>query len=202
MVTALSALPKDDNSVDFRQAEATSVPITLILLLVVFGAIVAAGTSGRSIVVSGLTVMIAMAGLFLTGIDQFTGIALGTIAVVGIAVAGSLTVLPALLSWLGQAGRLGPDPVPRPQPCRGPPVPAMGGAGAPRGGPPGDLGRHRRGGPARAGRARARHAAGAARPSTCRPARSCARRAPAAPNAARLSMIMKDLILAAVSNPS
>jgi len=33
-------------------------------------------------VVSGLTVMIAMAGLFLTGIDQFTGIALGTIAVV------------------------------------------------------------------------------------------------------------------------
>ena len=45
--------------------------------------------------------MIAMAGLFLTGIDQFTGIALGTIAVVGIAVAGSLTVLPALLSWLG-----------------------------------------------------------------------------------------------------
>jgi len=51
--------------------------------------------------VSGLTVMIAMAGLFLTGIDQFTGIAIGTIAVVGIAVAGSLTVLPALLSWLG-----------------------------------------------------------------------------------------------------
>ena len=162
-----------DNSLDFRQAEATSIPITLILLLVVFGALVAAGipvllavsavmtalslvtisshwlptggstaevvlivgmavgvdyslfylrrereerargralpeslliaagTSGRSIVVSGLTVMIAMAGLFLTGIDQFTGIALGTIAVVGIAVAGSLTVLPALLSWLG-----------------------------------------------------------------------------------------------------
>ena len=62
---------------------------------------IAAGTSGRSILVSGLTVMIAMAGLFLTGIDQFTGIAIGTIAVVGIAVAGSLTVIPALLSWLG-----------------------------------------------------------------------------------------------------
>ena len=162
-----------DNSLNFRQAEATSVPITLILLLVVFGALVAAGipillavsavmaalslvtisshwlpagnstaevvlivgmavgvdyslfylrrereerargrsfaealriaagTSGRSILVSGVTVMIAMAGLFLTGIDQFTGIALGTIAVVGIAVAGSLTVIPALLSWLG-----------------------------------------------------------------------------------------------------
>ena len=62
---------------------------------------IAAGTSGRAILVSGVTVMIAMAGLFLTGIDQFTSIALGTIAVVGIAVAGSLTVLPALLSWLG-----------------------------------------------------------------------------------------------------
>jgi len=162
-----------DNSLNFRQAEATSVPITLILLLVVFGALVAAGipvllaisavmaalalvtisshwlpvgsstaevvlivgmavgvdyslfylrrereerargasfpealriaagTSGRAILVSGVTVMIALAGLFLTGIDQFAGIALGTIAVVGIAVAGSLTVLPALMSWLG-----------------------------------------------------------------------------------------------------
>ena len=61
---------------------------------------IAAGI-GRAILVSGVTVMIALAGLFLTGIDQFAGIALGTIAVVGIAVAGSLTVLPALLSWLG-----------------------------------------------------------------------------------------------------
>ena len=32
-----------DNSLNFRQAEATSIPITLILLLVVFGALVAAG---------------------------------------------------------------------------------------------------------------------------------------------------------------
>jgi RND superfamily putative drug exporter len=62
---------------------------------------VAAATSGRSIVVSGLTVMISMAGLFLTGIEAFTGMALGTIIVVGVAVAGSLTVLPALLSMLG-----------------------------------------------------------------------------------------------------
>ncbi len=62
---------------------------------------VAAATSGRAIMVSGLTVMIALAGLFLTGYDVFTGIALGTIAAVGVAVLGSLTVLPALLSWLG-----------------------------------------------------------------------------------------------------
>jgi putative drug exporter of the RND superfamily len=158
---------------DFRKAEETSVPVSLILLLVVFGALIAAGiplllaatavmsaisllaipshwlpvgqstsevvlilgmavgidyslfylrrereerakgashaqalriaagTSGRAIVVSGLTVMIAMAGLFLTGYAVFSGIAIGTIVVVGVAVAGSLTVLPALLSWLG-----------------------------------------------------------------------------------------------------
>ena len=61
----------------------------------------AAATSGRAILVSGLTVMIALAGLFLTGYDVFSGIAFGTIAVVGVAVLGSLTVLPALLSWLG-----------------------------------------------------------------------------------------------------
>ncbi|MFI5065435.1 MAG: MMPL family transporter, partial [Streptosporangiales bacterium] len=158
---------------DFRQAEVTSVPVTLILLAGVFGALIAAGiplllaatavitavsllaipgqwlpvgsstsevvliigmavgidyslfylrrereerargagttealrraaaTSGRAIVVSGLTVMIALGGLFLTGYSVFTGVAIGTIAVVGVAVAGSLTVLPALLAWLG-----------------------------------------------------------------------------------------------------
>jgi putative drug exporter of the RND superfamily len=61
----------------------------------------AARTSGRAIVVSGLTVMAALAGLFLTGYALFTGMAIGAIVVVGIAVTGSLTVLPALLSLLG-----------------------------------------------------------------------------------------------------
>src|SRR6516165_730187 len=160
-------------SADFRHAEVTSVPITLVLLLVVFGALIAAGspvllagtavvtaisllaipsrwlpissttssvvllvgmavgvdyslfylrrereeraagasqaealrtaaaTSGRAIVVSGLTVMISLAGLFLTGIDIFTGFAVGAITVVGVAVVGSLTALPAALSLLG-----------------------------------------------------------------------------------------------------
>ncbi len=160
-------------SQDFRKAEVTSVPVSLVLLLIVFGALIAAGiplllagtavisaisllaipshwlpvgsttssivllvgmavgidyslfylrrtreeraaghdtpqalriaaaTSGRAIVVSGLTVMISLAGLFLTGIDIFSGVAVGTIVVVGIAVAGSLTFLPALLSMLG-----------------------------------------------------------------------------------------------------
>ena len=158
---------------DFRQTEWTSIPLTLILLLAVFGALIAAGiplllagtavvaavslltiagqwlpvgagaseivlvigmavgvdyslfylrrereeraaghgrleavriaaaTSGRAIVVSGITVMISLAGMFLTGIDVFTGLAFGTIMVVGVTVLGSLTFLPALLSWLG-----------------------------------------------------------------------------------------------------
>jgi RND superfamily putative drug exporter len=70
---------------------------------------VASGTSGRTILVSGLTVMTALTGLFLTGGGPFPGMAVGTIAVVGMAVIGSLTVLPALLAWLGpraDAGRL------------------------------------------------------------------------------------------------
>jgi putative drug exporter of the RND superfamily len=70
---------------------------------------IAAGTSGKAIVISGLTVMVTLAGLFLTGLSVFDGIGLGSIAVVGIAVAGSLTVLPAVLSWLGpraEGGRI------------------------------------------------------------------------------------------------
>jgi putative drug exporter of the RND superfamily len=158
---------------DFHQAELTSVPLTLVLLLLVFGAIIAAliplmlagtaviaaisllaipsqwlpigqgtsevvliigmavgidyslfylrrereeraagatfdaalrtaaATSGRAIVVSGLTVMVSMAGLLFTGVSMFTGFAIGTIVVVGVAVVGSLTALPALLSLLG-----------------------------------------------------------------------------------------------------
>jgi len=158
---------------DFRKAEVTSIPVSLVLLLIVFGALIAAGiplllagtavisaisllaipsrwlpigsttssivllvgmavgidyslfylrrtreeraaghdtrealriaagTSGRAIVVSGLTVMIALAGLFITGIDVFSGVAVGTILVVGVAVLGSLSFLPAMLSLLG-----------------------------------------------------------------------------------------------------
>jgi RND superfamily putative drug exporter len=167
---------------DFRQAEVTSVPITLILLLAVFGALIAAGipvvlagasvtatisllavpsrwlpigsgtsevvliigmavgidyslfylrrereeraagrsfaealriaggTSGKAIVISGLTVMISLAGLFLTGIDEFTGMAFGTITVVGVAVIGSLTLLPAMLAMLGDRADRGRVP--------------------------------------------------------------------------------------------
>src|SRR5262245_20383431 len=61
----------------------------------------AAATSGRSVLISGLTVMIAMAGMFLTGDEGFGSFAMATILVVAVAVLGSLTVLPALLSRLG-----------------------------------------------------------------------------------------------------
>ncbi len=158
---------------DFKKAEVTSLPITLVILLLAFGAIVAAGvplllaisavaaaigligpishlwavdesvssvvlliglavgvdysmfylrrereerargaseeaaleaaaaTSGRAVLVSGFTVLIAMAGMYLAGASTFTSFATGTMLVVAIAVLGSLTVLPAVLSKLG-----------------------------------------------------------------------------------------------------
>jgi uncharacterized membrane protein YdfJ with MMPL/SSD domain len=61
----------------------------------------AAATSGRSILISGFTVMIAMAGMLLSGDKTYLGFGIATIMVVGIAMLGSLTVLPALLSKLG-----------------------------------------------------------------------------------------------------
>jgi uncharacterized membrane protein YdfJ with MMPL/SSD domain len=61
----------------------------------------AAATSGRSVLISGLTVMVAMAGMFLTGDATFASFGLATIIVVAVAMLGSLTVLPALLSKLG-----------------------------------------------------------------------------------------------------
>ncbi|HZB07037.1 MAG TPA: MMPL family transporter, partial [Thermoleophilaceae bacterium] len=61
----------------------------------------AAATSGRAVVISGFTVMVAMAGMYLGGISNFASFATGTIIVVAVAVLGSLTVLPATLSKLG-----------------------------------------------------------------------------------------------------
>jgi RND superfamily putative drug exporter len=61
----------------------------------------AAATSGHAVLVSGLTVMTAMAGMYLAGSVQFTAWATGTVVVVAVAMIGSLTVLPALLSAMG-----------------------------------------------------------------------------------------------------
>ncbi len=158
---------------DFRQAEVTSLPVTLFILVLAFGAFVAAGvpvllgitavaaalgltelfshllhvdpsissvilliglavgidyslfylrrereerahgrapadalqaaaaTSGRAVLISGFTVMIAMTGMFLMGSQVFVSFGIGTVLVVAIALVGSLTVLPAVLSKLG-----------------------------------------------------------------------------------------------------
>lgn len=158
---------------DFRRAELVSIPITLVILLIAFGAVVAAGiplllglgsvavalgltalisarvvavdqnaqslilliglavgvdyalfvlrrareeraagagvraavtragaTAGRAVVISGLTVMVAMSGMLVAG-GLFASLAIGTLLVIGVAVLGSATVLPALMAVLG-----------------------------------------------------------------------------------------------------
>jgi uncharacterized membrane protein YdfJ with MMPL/SSD domain len=71
----------------------------------------AAATSGRAVLVSGFTVIIAMAGMYLAGAPTFESFATGTIIVVAVAVVGSLTVLPALLAWLGDRVEKGGVPI-------------------------------------------------------------------------------------------
>ena len=61
----------------------------------------AAATSGRSVLISGLTVLVAMAGMFFTRDAGFISFGVATMTVVAVAMLGSLTVLPALLSKLG-----------------------------------------------------------------------------------------------------
>jgi RND superfamily putative drug exporter len=73
---------------------------------------VAAATSGRAVLISGFTVMAAMAGMFFSGNAIFSSFGIGTIIVVGVAMIGSLTVLPAMLSYLGQKGWLEKGRVP------------------------------------------------------------------------------------------
>jgi uncharacterized membrane protein YdfJ with MMPL/SSD domain len=62
----------------------------------------AARTSGQAVLISGATVLIAMAGMFISGNSLFTTIGLGTMIVVLAAMVGSLTVLPAVLHRLGE----------------------------------------------------------------------------------------------------
>src|SRR3954465_12223669 len=71
----------------------------------------AAATSGRAVLISGVTVMVAMAGMFISGDKSFISFAEGAIVVVAIAVFASLTVLPAMLSWLGDRVEKGRIPV-------------------------------------------------------------------------------------------
>lgn len=63
---------------------------------------IAAATSGRAIIVSGVTVCVAMAGMLFTGLATFEAMGLASLMVVAVAMVGSVTVLPALLSLLGE----------------------------------------------------------------------------------------------------
>lgn len=62
---------------------------------------VATGTSGKAVVFAGLTVMLAISGMFLVGIPIFTSLGLAAIVVVAVAVIMSVTLLPALIAMLG-----------------------------------------------------------------------------------------------------
>src|SRR6266516_4175797 len=70
----------------------------------------AAATSGRSVLISGLTVIIAMAGMLFSGEKSTIGFGIAAMMVVGIAMLGSLTVLPALLAHLGEKVEKGKIP--------------------------------------------------------------------------------------------
>jgi putative drug exporter of the RND superfamily len=63
---------------------------------------IAAETSGHSVLVSGVAVIVSMLGLFVTSDAVFSSLAAGSIIVVAVAVLGSLTVLPAVLVKLGK----------------------------------------------------------------------------------------------------
>lgn len=63
---------------------------------------IAAATSGRAVIVSGVTVCVAMAGMLFTGLAEFKAMGLASLMVVAVAMVGSVTVLPALLSLLGE----------------------------------------------------------------------------------------------------
>ncbi|MDP6421461.1 MAG: MMPL family transporter [SAR202 cluster bacterium] len=61
----------------------------------------AAATAGRAVFFSGMTVMLALLGLFFVPTDLFWSLAIGAILVVAAAVLASLTLLPAVLYVLG-----------------------------------------------------------------------------------------------------
>jgi uncharacterized membrane protein YdfJ with MMPL/SSD domain len=73
---------------------------------------VAAATSGRAVLVSGMTVLTAMAGLLFAGNPIFVGFGVSTMLVVAVAMLGSLTFLPAMLAFLSRKNWLEKGRVP------------------------------------------------------------------------------------------
>ena len=58
-------------------------------------------TAGRSVIIAGGTVVIAVLGLFLTGLPYMYGVAISASLAVLVVMLASITLLPALLSYLG-----------------------------------------------------------------------------------------------------
>jgi RND superfamily putative drug exporter len=61
----------------------------------------AISAAGRAVVFAGSTVVVSLLGMFLMGLDYLHGLAVGTSLAVGIAVAAALTLLPALVGFIG-----------------------------------------------------------------------------------------------------
>jgi putative drug exporter of the RND superfamily len=58
-------------------------------------------TAGRSVIIAGCTVVIAVLGLFLTGLPYMYGVAISASLAVLVVMTAAVTLLPALLSYLG-----------------------------------------------------------------------------------------------------
>ena len=80
---------------------------------------VAAATSGRAVLISGLTVIIAMAGMFITGDATFISFAVATVSVVAVAMIVDPGRAAGGARLARRPRREGPDPV-----HRAPPAPA------------------------------------------------------------------------------
>jgi RND superfamily putative drug exporter len=61
----------------------------------------AVSTAGRSVLIAGSTVVIAILGLFITGLPYMYGVAISASLAVLVVMLASITLLPALLSFLG-----------------------------------------------------------------------------------------------------
>jgi putative drug exporter of the RND superfamily len=62
---------------------------------------VAMDTAGRSVIFASLTVVISLSGLYAIGINLLSGVAIAASATVLFVLAGSMTLLPALMSYAG-----------------------------------------------------------------------------------------------------
>ena len=81
---------------------------------------VTGGTASRAVLFSGLTVVLALLGLLIVPTNIFASLAIGAILVVSMSVVAALTLLPAVLSLLGDRVNSLKRPVSRPADPRQP----------------------------------------------------------------------------------